>query len=253
VADFYVVIPARYASTRLPGKPLLDIAGKTMIQRVYEQAAQSDAKEVWVATDDQRIVEAVNAFGGKVCLTRDDHTSGTDRLHEVAEQRGWDKDVIVVNVQGDEPMIPPAVINQVAQNLASNTEAGIATLCEKIADVETFLDPNAVKVVADENQFALYFSRAPIPWPRDAFMQEPKKLPEDFSAFRHIGMYAYRAHFLHQFVQWSAAQLESCESLEQLRAMANGVKIHIEEACEQVPPGVDTEKDWQAMQALLQN
>lgn len=251
--DFFVVIPARYGSSRLPGKPLLDIAGKTMIQRVYEQAQKSAAKQVLVATDDERIVDVVKQFGGSVCLTRKDHESGTDRLQEVAQKQGWNDDAIVVNVQGDEPLIPPAVINQVANNLANQSIAGIATLCEKITTTETLLDPNAVKVVADAQQFALYFSRAPIPYPRDFLNGENKiTLPKEVEVYRHIGLYAYRCTFLHQFVTWPAALLERIECLEQLRAMANGVKIHIEEACEPVPGGVDTEKDWLAMQHFLE-
>lgn len=241
--DFVVVIPARYGSTRLPGKPLLEIAGKPMIQRVYEQAVQSHAKKVLIATDDQRIADLVHEFGGHCCMTRGDHVSGTDRLQEVAQQCGWPDDAIVVNVQGDEPLIPPSVINQVANNLASHPLASIATLCEPIADMDTFLDPNVVKVVRDGEEFALYFSRAPIPWPRDAFRQSRAKLPENLSAQRHIGIYAYRSSFLHRFVNWPPALIEQLESLEQLRALAHGIRIHVQPACAAVPGGVDTEKD----------
>lgn len=249
--SFVVVIPARYASTRLPGKPLLDIAGKAMIQRVYEQARQSEARQVIIATDDVRIRDAAQAFGASVCMTRVDHVSGTDRLQEVAEQQGWSDDTIVVNVQGDEPLIPPAVINQVARNLAAHREAGIATLCEKITDLETFMDPNAVKVVFDQQGLALYFSRAPMPWPRDAFRERRDTLPAAHPAFRHIGIYAYRAGFLHRFIHWPPAVLEQTESLEQLRALANGVRIHVEPACAKVPGGVDTEADLAAVRRLL--
>lgn len=250
-APFVVVIPARYGSTRLPGKPLLDIAGKPMIQRVYEQARQSAAQQVIVATDDARIRDVVNGFGGTVCMTRADHVSGTDRLQEVAQQQRWADDTIVVNVQGDEPLIPPAVINQVAHNLAAHPQAGIATLCEPITDIDTFMDPNAVKVVFDQQGLALYFSRAPMPWPRDAFRERRDVLPAGHPAYRHIGIYAYRAAFLQQFIHWPPAQLEQTESLEQLRAMANGVRIHVEAAAEKVPGGVDTEADLIAVRRVL--
>lgn len=249
--DFSVVIPARYASTRLPGKPLQDIGGKPMIQRVYEQASQSRASQVLIATDDERIAKVARSFGGNCCMTRVDHSSGTDRLQEVAQQQGWNDDAIVVNVQGDEPLIPPAVINQVADNLALHRNASIATLCERITGLSVFMDPNAVKVVFDEQGYALYFSRAPLPWPRDAFKQNRDVLPKDHPAWRHIGIYAYRAGFLHQFVSWSPAVLEQTESLEQLRAMAHGVRIHVAEASEAVPGGVDTEEDLQLVRKIL--
>jgi len=249
--DFIVVIPARYASTRLPGKPLRDIGGKSMIQRVYEQAKKSRASQVLIATDDQRIVNVVNDFGGDWCITRVDHNSGTDRLQEVAHQQGWNDDTIVVNVQGDEPLIPPAVINQVAENLAIHRNASIATLCERITELSVFMDSNAVKAVFDDNGYALYFSRAAIPWPRDAFKNNRDILPTGHPAFRHIGIYAYRAGFLHQFVSWQPALLEQTESLEQLRALAHGVRIHVSEALEAVPGGVDTEEDLRLVQKIL--
>jgi 3-deoxy-manno-octulosonate cytidylyltransferase (CMP-KDO synthetase) len=248
---FVVVIPARYASTRLPAKPLRDIGGKPMIQRVYEQAKKSNASQVLVATDDPRIASAVKNFGGEWCMTREDHNSGTDRLQEVAKQQGWNDDTIVVNVQGDEPLIPPAVINQVADNLALHRSSSIATLCERISDLAVFMDPNAVKVVFDQQGYALYFSRAPIPWPRDVFNKSRDVLPKQHPAFRHIGIYAYRVAFLHQFVDWLPALLEQTESLEQLRAMAHGVRIHVAEASETVPGGVDTEEDLQLVQKIL--
>jgi len=249
--DFVVVIPARYASTRLPGKPLLDIAGKPMIQRVYEQAKKSQAKQVLIATDDDRIMQFAKKIGAAVCMTRTDHVSGTDRLQEVAQQQRWPDDTIVVNVQGDEPLIPPAVINQVAENLFHAHKAAMSTLCERITDVAVFLDPNAVKVVFDDQGYALYFSRAPIPWPRDAFKDSRNHLPKNHAAFRHIGIYAYRSAFLHQFVQWTPAALEQSESLEQLRALAHGVPIHVQEACEPVPGGVDTEADLVHVRSVI--
>jgi 3-deoxy-manno-octulosonate cytidylyltransferase (CMP-KDO synthetase) len=250
---YTVVIPARYASTRLPGKPLRDIAGSTMIQRVYQQAQLSAASRVIVATDDQRIGDVVEGFGGEVVMTSPDHISGTDRLEEVARQCGLTDDDIVVNVQGDEPLIPPQVIDQVAANLAANTEAGVATLSEPITDVEVFVNPNVVKVTSAHDGNALYFSRAPIPWPRDQFSESQTSLPAEngsvsMSNFqRHIGIYAYRVALLHRFVNWPVAPLEALECLEQLRFMYQGIKIHVAPACNDVPGGVDTEEDLQAV------
>lgn len=249
--SFYVVIPARYASSRLPAKPLKDIAGKPMIQHVYERACESAATQVIIATDDERIEQAARAFGATVCMTSPYHQSGTDRLQEVVSQLGLPDDAIVVNVQGDEPLIPPAVINQVAQNLASEGSASVATLCEPIESVEDFCNPNIVKVVMDAQGRALYFSRAPIPYPRDAFAGEGRALPEGFVARRHIGIYAYRVGLLHRFVTWDQAPLERFESLEQLRVMWQGESIHVAEACQSVPGGVDTELDLDRVRRLL--
>lgn len=203
--SYTVVIPARYASSRLPGKPLQDIAGKPMIQRVWEQASRSAAQRVVVATDDERILSACAAFGAEAVLTRVEHNSGTDRLAEVAGLLGLDAEAIVVNVQGDEPLIPPAVIDQVAANLAAHPEAAIATLAEPITDAATLFNPNAVKVLADVNGLALTFSRAPLPWARDAFAQNREALPQGVPYRRHIGIYAYRAGFLANFVAWGRA------------------------------------------------
>lgn len=248
---FTVVIPARHASTRLPGKPLQDIAGKPMIQRVWEQARRSTAQRVVVATDDARIVEACQAFGAEVLLTRVDHNSGTDRLAEVASQLGLPADAIVVNVQGDEPLIPPAIIDQVAANLAAHPEAGIATLAEPIRDVQTLFNPNVVKVAADLDGLALTFSRAPLPWARDAFATSRDQLPADVPYRRHIGIYAYRAGFLHDFVAWGPCWLENTECLEQLRALWHGVRIHVADAQEAPPAGVDTPEDLERVRRLL--
>ena len=248
--EFIVIIPARYASTRLPGKPLRDIAGKTMIQRVWEQASKSAASRVVIATDDQRIDAAARAFGAEVCMTDPEHPSGTDRLQQVASILGLDDDQILVNVQGDEPLIPPAVINQVAANLADNRQAGVATLAEPIEKIEDLLNPNVVKVVSSQHGIGLYFSRAPVPWPRDSFGKLAAELPEevppgtDFR--RHIGIYAYRVGELNRFVDWPVAPLEECEKLEQLRFMWQGVSIHVADAVENVPAGIDTEEDLQA-------
>lgn len=249
---FTVVIPARFASTRLPGKPLLDIAGRPMIQHVFERACQSDAQRVVVATDDERIADTVAGFGGEALMTAADHPSGTDRIEEVSRLLDLDEDALVVNVQGDEPLIPPAVINQVAANLAANPAAGIATLCEPVASSADFFNPNIVKVVADEVGFALYFSRAPIPWDRDGFVGDTDTAPVPSRARRHLGIYAYRVSLLRRFVGWEPAALEQTESLEQLRAMANGARIHVADAVAVVPPGVDTAEDLAAVRAIIE-
>jgi len=251
--NFTVIIPARYASTRLPAKPLKEIAGKPMIQHVYERACESNANAVIIATDDLRIESTAQAFGAQVCMTSVGHTSGTDRLQEVVQHLGLADDEIVVNVQGDEPLIPAAVINQVAGNLAAMPGASMATLSEPIHHLADFRNPNIVKVVADVNNRALYFSRAPIPWPRDYFAQaDVADLPDRFPAQRHIGIYAYRVGLLHQFITWSPAPLEVIESLEQLRVMWNGHLIHIAEAAVAVPGGVDTAEDLQRIKLLLE-
>lgn len=241
--QFMVVIPARFASTRLPGKPLRDIAGLPMIQRVWQQACKSSAARVVIATDDSRIEAAALAFGAEVCMTSAEHVSGTDRLQEVAQILGLEDNQILVNVQGDEPLIPPAVINQVASNLAVNTQAGVATLCEPIESVEDFCNANVVKVVADGQGLARYFSRAPIPWPRDQFANNSQAMPEANLARRHIGIYAYRVAELTKFVSWPVAPTEQAECLEQLRFIWNSVAIHVADALESVPPGVDTAED----------
>ena len=251
MSDFRVIIPARFASTRLPGKPLLDIAGKTMIQRVYEQACKSSALEVIVATDDARIEAAAIAFGAKVIMTSSQHESGTDRLQEVVSKLGLKNDDIVVNVQGDEPLIPPQVIDQVAANLAGS-EAGISTLSEIIVDAEFVFDPNIVKVVSDAQGYALYFSRAPIPWCRATYQPGRGELPTIMPVQRHIGIYGYRVSLLHDFVKWGPCALEKTESLEQLRAMWHGVKIHVEPALETPPPGIDTQEDLDRVLRYLQ-
>jgi 3-deoxy-manno-octulosonate cytidylyltransferase (CMP-KDO synthetase) len=249
--SFSVVIPARYASTRLPGKPLLDIAGKPMIQHVYERAIQSSAEQVIIATDDPRIADVAAGFNAPVCMTAASHESGTDRLQEVVSQLKLDKQHIVVNVQGDEPLVPAAVIDQVAANLSVNPNAGISTLVERISDIDDVFNPNTVKAVMDNNGRALYFSRAPMPWARDDFSAESKSLPANVNYYRHIGIYAYRVEFLHQFVQWPPGLLEKTEKLEQLRAMENGVEIHIEETVEAIPAGIDTQADLDKVRALF--
>lgn len=249
---YTVVIPARYGSTRLPGKPLLDIHGKPMVQRVWEQACRSQAERVVIATDDQRIFKVAEEFGAQACMTSAEHPSGTDRLQQVVKELGLPDDHIVVNVQGDEPLIPAQVIDQVATNLAHNTEAGMATLCEEITAVEDLTNPNVVKAVFDAKGMALYFSRAPIPWPRDAFMHAQDNMPDNGKWFRHIGIYAYRTRFLHEYVTWSPAPQETLEQLEQLRALHHGVSIHVAIAGAPVPGGVDTQADLDQVRRLLQ-
>lgn len=251
--QFTVIIPARFGSTRLPGKPLRDIAGKPMIQRVWEQAGKSAAERVVIATDDPRIEAAAKVFGAEVCMTRADHPSGTDRLQEVAALLGLADDAIVVNVQGDEPLIPPAVINQVASNLAANVQAGVATLAEPIESYADLRNPNVVKLVCNQQSMALYFSRAPIPWPRDLMGGASTKasLPKDYAFIRHIGIYAYRVRELNDFVTWPVAPIEATEKLEQLRFMWQGVAIHAAQALQPVPGGIDTEEDLQAVIELL--
>ena len=250
---FSVIIPARYASSRFPGKPLAELQGKPMIQHVYERACESEADRIFVATDDQRIADVVRGFGAEVCMTSPDHPSGTDRLQQVVHELGFYADDIVVNVQGDEPMVPPRIINQVAHNLKAEPEASIATLSEKIHDVESLMNPNVVKVVSDIRGMALYFSRAPIPWPRDSFSPEKADhMPAGFNWQRHIGIYAYRVKLLNDFVKWAPAPIEETECLEQLRAMWNGARIHVAEADEQPPAGVDTPEDLERLRTLLE-
>lgn len=248
---FTVVIPARYASSRLPGKPLQEIAGKPMIQHVWQQARKSSAQRVLVATDDARIVEVCRGFGAEVLLTRAEHNSGTDRLAEVATALGLAADTIVVNVQGDEPLIPPAIIDQVAANLAAHPEAAIATLAEPIDEAAALFNPNVVKVVSDLNGLALTFSRAPLPWARDAFAVNRERLPAAVPYRRHIGIYAYRTQFLHDFVAWGPCWLEDTECLEQLRALWHGVRIHVADALQAPPAGVDTPDDLERVRRLL--
>lgn len=251
--SFRVVIPARYASSRLPAKPLADIAGKPMIQWVYEQSLLSRATDVWVATDDQRVYDVVSAFGGRVLMTSAEHLSGTDRLAEVADLLNWDDDDILVNVQGDEPMIPVSLINQVADNLACHTDAAAATLCEPIHSVDEFLNENVVKVVFDDTGMAHYFSRAAIPYSRQdsSTLRHGQALPASINAFRHLGIYAYRSGTVRRFVCYPPAPLEKTESLEQLRLLANKDGIHVAIAAESSPAGVDTQDDLNHVRSLL--
>jgi 3-deoxy-manno-octulosonate cytidylyltransferase (CMP-KDO synthetase) len=247
---FRVVIPARYASTRLPGKPLADLAGKPMVVRVVEAVQNSGAAEIIVATDDVRVQEAVARHGHQVTLTRSDHPSGTDRIAEVAQQCGWSDDDIVVNVQGDEPLIESALVAEVARALATDHEAAMATAAHAIADMADFLNPNIVKVVTAANGRALYFSRAPIPWHRDGFATQREVMPPGFIARRHIGLYAYRVNFLRRYGQLTPAPLEQWEALEQLRALWHGFHIQVIECAHPPAPGVDTPEDLARVQAI---
>jgi len=247
---FKVVIPARYASSRLPAKPLLDIAGKPMVLRVAEQAIRSGAEQVIVATDHQEIFDVVTRSGFQAVMTREDHLSGTDRIAEVAAHFNWPGDEIVVNVQGDEPLIEPTLIREVAENLNAHAEASIATVCHAIHDKETMLNPNVVKVVMDANGYAMYFSRAPIPFARDAFAQN-LALPANILVYRHVGIYAYRAKFLSDYAQLAPAQIEQYEALEQLRALWHGYKISVAITQQAPAPGVDTQQDLDIVRKLF--
>ncbi|MEZ9231213.1 3-deoxy-manno-octulosonate cytidylyltransferase [Vibrio amylolyticus] len=248
--SFTVVIPARFQSTRLPGKPLADIGGKPMIQWVYEQAIQAGADQVIIATDDERVASAAKSFGGQVCMTSPDHESGTERLAEVVKVMNIADDHIVVNVQGDEPLIPPSIIKQVADNLASSL-APMATLGVEISDESEVFNPNAVKVVTDKEGYALYFSRATIPWDRDAFNADPARVNQPL--LRHIGIYAYRAGFINTYINWQPTALEKIECLEQLRVLWHGEKIHVDIAKEAPAGGVDTPEDLETVRAILAN
>jgi 3-deoxy-manno-octulosonate cytidylyltransferase (CMP-KDO synthetase) len=239
--EFKIVIPARYASSRFPGKPLADIGGKPMLQHVYECAQKSTAVQVVIATDDTRIQSVAQKFGAEVCMTSIDHATGTDRLAEVCVKYNWHSDDIVVNLQGDEPLTPVAILKQVAANLADHPCAGIATLSTPIASVAELNDANIVKVVRDAEGYALYFSRAAIPFNRDGEHNDAAELPGYYH--RHLGIYAYRVSFLHAYVNMPPCALEHSEKLEQLRALYNGVRIHVEPACCLPGPGIDTPED----------
>lgn len=250
--SFSVVIPARHASTRLPGKPLRLLVGKPMIEHVYQRAVESEASEVWIATDDQRIYDAAKSFSANVIMTSGEHHSGTDRLAEVVENRAYGADQVIVNLQGDEPLMPAALINQVAHSLAQHEQASVSTLCQKIETSADLFDPHVVKVVMDQDGYGLYFSRAVIPWDRDAFAVTMETLPPNVDHYRHIGLYAYRAGFIQDYVQWPISPLERMESLEQLRVLWQGHRIHVSLACVAPGHGVDTEQDLQRVEQQLQ-
>jgi 3-deoxy-manno-octulosonate cytidylyltransferase (CMP-KDO synthetase) len=247
---FRVVIPARYASSRLPGKPLADIGGRPMVLRVLERALQAGAASVVVATDDVRVQQAVADAGYQALMTSPAHQSGTERLVEVAETLGWPDDTLVVNVQGDEPLIDPQLIREAARQLVLHGDAVMATLAHPIHDHADFVNPNVVKVVADEAGYALYFSRAPIPWPRDAFATQ-QAMPHELGALRHIGLYAYRAGFLRTYASLSSSPLERFEMLEQLRVLWHGHRISLGISPIAPAPGVDTPEDLERVRRLF--
>ena len=240
---FLVVIPARYASSRLHAKPLADIGGKPMVVHVAERARESGAKAVWVATDHQEVYDAVRRHGHQALMTRADHATGTDRIAEAAQQLGLADSEIVVNVQGDEPLIAPELIREVVQSLVEHGDASIATACHPIADAESLLNPNVVKVVLDHSGHALYFSRAPIPYPRDSFAINQSALPQGLPSYRHIGIYAYRARYLHLYQRLEPVALERFEALEQLRALWHGHRIAVAVTAHAPEAGVDTAED----------
>ena len=248
---FKVVIPARYASTRLPGKPLLPIAGKPMIAHVCARAQRAGAEEVVVATDDERIYKAVTGLGIKTVMTDPDHQSGTERVNEAVRIYGWEEQDIIVNVQGDEPLIPPELIRELACVLAGQQQAGIATLAAEITDQEEIFNPNAVKVVLNKDDYALYFSRAPMPWDREGFAGDHKLISMKIPYYRHIGMYAYTAGFLQRYCSWQASPLEKVEYLEQLRILWHGEPVKVKIIDESPPAGVDTWEDLTRVENLL--
>jgi 3-deoxy-manno-octulosonate cytidylyltransferase (CMP-KDO synthetase) len=248
--DFVVAIPARYAASRLPGKPLRLLGGEPLVLHVARRALAAGAREVWVAADDARIADSLAGSGVQIAMTSSLHASGTDRLAECAAIAGWSDDTVVVNLQGDEPFAPVAGIRAVAE-LLRNSGADMATLAAPIVDVETLFDPNAVKLVRADNGDALYFSRAPLPWPRDAFAQDRRRMPPGDHWLRHIGIYAYRAGFLRRFAGMAPGRLEQIESLEQLRVLEAGFRIAVAPTPAPFPPGVDTPDDLVRAEAHL--
>jgi len=248
---FNVVIPARYGSTRLPGKPLQPIGNSPLIHHVVQRARESRAEQVLVATDDERVAECVAQCGAVPVMTATDHASGTDRIAEVAARGGWDDDTIVVNLQGDEPFMPGNLVRRVAEDLGQHADAAASTLCAPVADATELMDQNAVKVVIDRKGYALYFSRAPIPWDRDRFPL-PREATVTAGLYRrHIGLYAYRVGFLHRYIQWPSCTLESVEKLEQLRILWQGERIHVCETDEDPGFGIDTQEDLQRAQQRI--
>jgi 3-deoxy-manno-octulosonate cytidylyltransferase (CMP-KDO synthetase) len=246
---FHVIIPARFASSRLPGKPLMKIGDRPLIQWVWQCARASGAASVIVATDDARIFDAARAFGADCVMTSPDHPSGTDRIAEVARNQGFAADAIVVNLQGDEPMMPPAVIAELAAALQSRPHIDIATAVARIGSLAEFLDPACVKALRDHHGVALYFSRAPVPWPRDSLADGQ---PSSFDgAWRHIGIYAYRVRSLLQFAAWPPTPLEHIEKLEQLRALEHGMRIHLTALAEPPPAGIDTAEDLERVRDIF--
>lgn len=248
---FAVIIPARFESSRLPGKPLAMVHGKPMIYWTWQQAQKSGAHRVIIATESQKVADVCHAFGAEVCMTGDHHQSGTERIAEVIELSLFADDEIIVNLQGDEPMMPAQLIHQVAEGLEENPQIPMATLCEPIESMDALFNPNVVKVSRDATDCAITFSRAPFPWARDEFAQEPKTLPQEFPYFRHIGLYAYRASFVKRYIAWPECRLEQVEKLEQLRVLWHGEKILVKQALCDAGVGVDTQADLERVRELL--
>lgn len=251
-SPFVVAIPARYSSTRLPGKALVEVAGRPLIAHVIDRALESGAEEVVVATDDERIGRAAEAAGAGYCMTDPDCVSGTDRLAQCAAHLAWPEDRIVINLQGDEPLLPGHWLDRVAAALDDNPEAMVATLAVTEPDAGAVFDPNVVKLVCDARDFALYFSRAPIPWHRQAFRAGRDRLPPDTTWLRHIGVYGYRVRELGWLAELPPTPVEQAESLEQLRVLEQGGRIHVTRLDEAPPPGVDTQEDLERVRELLQ-
>lgn len=249
--SFVVVIPARYASTRLPGKALLDVAGRPMVVHVADRARASGAAEVWVATDDERVRRAVTEHGHQCLMTAASHASGTDRIAEVAAKRGWPDQTIVVNVQGDEPRIAPALICDVAELFNQDPEAAMSTACHALHRQEDLFDPNVVKVVLDSKRNALYFSRATVPWARDSFVIDRARIPDGLPIYRHIGIYGYRCGFLKLYTRLEPPAIERFEALEQLRALWHGFPITVAITDQAPEAGVDTPEDLETVRRLF--
>lgn len=252
--SFRVVIPARFGATRLPGKPLLDVCGRPLIAHVLDVGARAGASDVLVATDDDRVIGAVRSAGGRALMTSSEHASGTDRIAEVARAEGWEDGEIVVNLQGDEPMVPPALLSSLAAALQAHPRAAIATVATPMRESADLFSPQIVKVVIDREGYALYFSRAPIPWVRDSFAAGAVRdgsLPSDVPFLRHLGLYAYRVETLRRLADAPRGAYERAESLEQLRALEMGMAIHVTRIEEAPPPGVDTEEDLERVRRAL--
>lgn len=246
--EFRVIIPVRYNSTRLPGKALLDIHGKPMIQHVYERAVESGADSVVIATDSDEVAAAAESFGAQVCMTSEDHQSGTERLSETVEALDYDDDEIIVNVQGDEPLIPPAIIKQVAAALAEHETVKVASVCQPLKSVEELKNPNMVKVVLNRRNHAMYFSRSPVPWQASIELGNPD-ISENY--FRHVGIYAYRVSALRDYMNWAESPYEALESLEQLRVLWNGHRIHMSVSSLNLLAGVDTQEDLDRVREVM--
>lgn len=252
MSDYKIVIPARFGSSRLPGKPLIELAGKPMIQHVYERALETGMADIVIATDDARIESVCQSFGADVMMTSIDHDNGTERIAEVAQAKGWAGDTVVVNLQGDEPLIPRVLIEQTASSLINHPEAGMSSVCTALTSDEDVFDPNVVKVVLDRRGFAMYFSRASIPWDRDGYRMSPGVMTQAMPVYRHIGMYGYRVSFLGEYNRMEACALENTESLEQLRALWYGVRIHMAVIDEAPGHGVDTPDDVPKVERALE-